>query len=245
MALKRNNEIDMDALAAFLQDATDTVKTEEDVDMLAAVKKRYKQTVPFSLRMYVAAYLAKELFGHRGRRYERNSNSTHYAAYDRHDTTGKLDERPSLRSRNTKEQEFSTTRSSAETVAEERIPHPRVEIPEAEAATIFISIGRNRRVYPRDLIGLLINVVHLDRERIGDIRVLASYSFVQLYKDDIEKTIAALNEYDYRGRKLMVSHSHQKTDGTAPVAEHDTEDAAAYAAAEAAQDKAPFSAPNT
>jgi len=76
---------------------------------------------------------------------------------------------------------------------EAHTPHPRVQIDESLAATIFISIGRNRRVYPRDLVGLLVSVAGLDRDRIGDIRVLANYSFVQLFKDDTDKAIAALN----------------------------------------------------
>ena len=139
-----------------------------------------------------------------------------------------------------------------------------VQIDPALASTIFISIGRNRRVFPRDLVGLLISVAGLERDRIGDIRVLANYSFVQLFSEDAEKTIAALNGYDYRGRKLAVSYSRQKDaedgDETAQPYVSDSasypadaaidenqlaEDAAAYAAAEkAAANNEPFSAPH-
>ena len=42
--------------------------------------------------------------------------------------------------------------------------------------------------------------------------MLTSYSFVQLYSDDCEKTIAALNGYDYRGRKLTVGYSKKAGD---------------------------------
>ncbi|UKI53327.1 MAG: DbpA RNA binding domain-containing protein [Treponema sp.] len=70
---------------------------------------------------------------------------------------------------------------------EERQPRPRVQIDPELAATIFISIGRNRRVFPRDLVGLLVGGAGLDRDRIGDIRVLANYSFVQLFKEDAER----------------------------------------------------------
>ena len=142
---------------------------------------------------------------------------------------------------------------SDELRAEAHTPHPRVQIDESLAATIFISIGRNRRVYPRDLVGLLVSVAGLDRDRIGDIRVLANYSFVQLFKDDTEKAIAALNGYDYRGRKLAVSFSRQKDDAAdgehayssdVPETAQTVEDVKAYAAAEkAAQDKEPFASP--
>ena len=112
------------------------------------------------------------------------------------------------------------------------------------AETIFISIGRNRRVFPRDLVGLLVSVANLDRDRIGDIRVLANYSFVQLFKDDSQKAIDALNGYDYRGRKLVVSFSKQKEDGSQDISDEtiaqDAEDAAAYAAATKAAQNEPF-----
>ena len=130
-------------------------------------------------------------------------------------------------------------------------------IPEAEATSIFISIGKNRRVYPRDLVGVLIAIAGIDRDRIGDIKVLANYSFVQLYAADAQVVIDKMNGYDYRGRKLVVSYSRQRTEdeneaedsqvsagfGTDEISEQDmaAEDAAAYAAAEkAAADKEPF-----
>ena len=90
--------------------------------------------------------------------------------------------------------------------------------------------------------------------------VLANYSFVQLYTEDAQTAIDKLNGYDYRGRKLVVSYSNQKSkteDETSfdSDSEYDNysdgyyedesmaqEDAAAYAAAEkAASDKEPFS----
>ncbi|MCQ2590877.1 MAG: hypothetical protein MJ179_10675, partial [Treponema sp.] len=85
-------------------------------------------------------------------------------------------------------------------------------------------------------------------------KVLANYSFVQLYTEDAQTAIDKLNGYDYRGRKLAVSYSHQKEEGAEPAekesfmsdaqiseAEMAAEDAAAYAAAEkAAKDKEPF-----
>lgn len=93
----------------------------------------------------------------------------------------------------------------------------RVVIDEDKAATIFVSIGKARRVFPRDLVGLFVNAAGLDRDRVGDIRVLPNYSFVQIYKDDAEKAIAALNGYKYKGKILAVSYSRGKGDaeGTA------------------------------
>jgi len=267
MSFNRESEVDFEQAASFLKDALNKVMTEENPDLLNDLKKVFKKTIPFSKRMYVAAYLVKEAQG-RYKGHQPAGRSEHSARdNNRKDRTVIRDTNRSERSRDTKPQkEIPAAETSTEgTHSEEHTPRPRVQIDESLASTIFISIGRNRRVYPRDLVGLLVSVAGLDRDRIGDIRVLANYSFVQLFKDDTEKAIATLNGYDYRGRKLAVSYSRQKDDELDESAESATEDAGefapeaktvradpmiaaedakAYAAAEkAASNKEPFTTP--
>ena len=256
MAFNREFEINESQLEEFLANATERVRTSENVDLLSDLNKLFKKNVPLTVRKYVIAYLLKEAlkhyhpYGNRRDRFERNDKN----------------ERNERNNRNRQERNFRQERTErpAETVEtpaaeEERPRHPRVEIPEDQATSIFISIGKNRRVYPRDLVGILIAIAGIDRERIGDIKVLANYSFVQLYTEDAQTAIDKLNGYDYRGRKLAVSYSRQKseteeetaeessvdaesqTEYSAEEAEMAAEDAAAYAAAEkAAADKEPF-----
>lgn len=231
---RRESEIDMNSVAAFLQDAVDKVKTQENLDLLTELKKVFKKNVPLTLRNYVAAYLVKETVKHFHGTYRSRKNDFR-------------DNKKNYRERNVREQKVS------ETAVEERQPRPRVQIDPELAATIFISIGRNRRVFPRDLVGLLVGGAGLDRDRIGDIRVLANYSFVQLFKDDAEKAISVLNGYDYRGRKLAVSYSRTKDeeldDDSVPMSngldeQAAAEDAAAYAAATKASGNEAFGAPH-
>ena len=106
----------------------------------------------------------------------------------------------------------SVEQRSEKKSVEKKEKRERIQIDESLASTIFIGIGRNRRVYPRDLVGLLASAGGIERERIGTIKVLANYSFVQLFSEDAEKVIAALNGYEYRGRKLSVSYSKQSDD---------------------------------
>lgn len=247
MSFRKENEIDMDQLAAFLKDAVEKVKTQENPDLLNDIKKVYKKNVPFTLRSYVAAYLTKQCGAHFRPRREFNNDRKNR---DYRKDNQKVD--------------FKQNKSVEETSSENtetRTPHPRVQIDDALATTIFVGIGRNRRVYPRDLVGLLISVAGLERDRIGDIRVLANYSFVQLFTEDSDKAINALNGYEYRGRKLSVSYSRQKGDDTAEsedtipsnvdsgytdAADQMTkEDAEAYAAAERAAKNEGFSAPSS
>lgn len=256
MAFNHDFEINEAQLEDFLKNATDKVRTSENVDLLSDLNKLFKKNVPLTVRKYVIAYLLKEALKHyhpfngRRERFERN---------DRNERNGRnRQERNNFRQERA-ERPAEPAEAPAAT-EEERPRHPRVEIPEDQATSIFISIGKNRRVYPRDLVGILIAIAGIDRERIGDIKVLANYSFVQLYTEDAQTAIDKLNGYDYRGRKLAVSYSRQKSDAdgetseaaaeeeavsqteyTAEEAEMAAEDAAAYAAAEkAAADKEPF-----
>ena len=193
-----NNNPSEEQIISLLKDAVENVKnaSEADIQLFGSIKKLYAKNVPLSKRKYVAAYLVKQaLSGGRGR--------------FGHDRSNRFDK--FSRDRN------SDRSSSRKNVSSERVERterterpPRVQIDESVASTIFIGIGRNRRVYPRDLVGLLVSVCGLDRERIGDIRVLANYSFIQLFSEDCDKVISSLNGYEYRGRKLQVSYSKQK-----------------------------------
>lgn len=236
---RRENEINYEQIAAFLKASVQQVKTEEDVEVLSQLKKVFKKNVPLTLRSYVAAYLLKIATGNARRPYVgRNNRETTKENFRRNDFRNK--------------QEF--TSETANTEERTHTPRPHVTIDPSQATTIFIGIGRNRRVYPRDLVGLLISVAGLERDRIGDIRVLANYSFIQLFTEDADKAINALNGYDYRGRKLSVSYSRQKEEGE-DTAEADSQtasyepteeekaDAAAYAAAERAATNEAFSSP--
>ena len=257
MAFNREFEINESQLEEFLANATERVRTSENVDLLSDLNKLFKKNVPLTVRKYVIAYLLKEAlkhyhpFNNRRDRFERNER------FDRNERNNRNRQERNFRQERTERAE--RTEAPAETTEaaateEERPRHPRVEIPEDQATSIFISIGKNRRVYPRDLVGILIAIAGIDRERIGDIKVLANYSFVQLYTEDAQSAIDKLNGYDYRGRKLAVSYSRQKSDSegedanaesqsemSSEEAEMAAEDAAAYAAAEkAAADKEPF-----
>ena len=212
MAFNHDFELNEAQLEEFLKNATERVRTSENVDLLSDLNKLFKKNVPLTVRKYVIAYLLKEAlkhyrpFNNRRDRFERNERN------DRNDRNSRQ-----RQDRNFHQERVERASEPAEEAAseEERPRHPRVEIPEDQATSIFISIGKNRRVYPRDLVGILIAIAGIDRERIGDIKVLANYSFVQLYTEDAQTAIDKLNGYDYRGRKLAVSYSRQKSEADA------------------------------
>ena len=194
---RQNREIDLDQAANYLKDLVSKVKA--NPDELEALKKVFKKNVPLTMRSYVAAYLLRNAGGAIFRFNKFN---------DREDFRANREERFNRYERN----ENQTEEGAAEQ-HEPRERFTRVQIPEDSSEVVFVSIGRNRRVFPRDLVGLFISVAGIEKERIGDIRVLANYSFVQLFKEDAEKAISALNGHVYRGRALSVSYSRQRPEG--------------------------------
>ena len=247
---RKENEIDFDWVAEFLKASVQQVKTQEDVDTLIQLKKVFKKNVPFTLRGYLSAYLLKVATG--------NARRPFVPRHGRENFERDNFSKDNYHSRRDEGRREFSPNADGESRHE---PRPRVEIDPAQATTIFIGIGRNRRVFPRDLVGLLISAAGLERDRIGDIRVLANYSFVQVFTEDADKAINALNGYDYRGRKLSVSYSRQKDDDEDAaseikepaqngsqgqedsISEQEREDAAAYAAAEKASENQGFGAP--
>ena len=65
---------------------------------------------------------------------------------------------------------------------------------EEDSRRIFISIGRNRRVFPREILGLIIAKTGVSRDDIGAIRILENYSFVQVRTTVSEQIIEAVAE---------------------------------------------------
>ena len=250
---RRNNEINYEQVANFLKASVQQVKTQEDVDVLKQLKKVFKKNIPWNLRGYVSAYLLKVATG--------NARRPFVPRHDFERDGFRRERNDFSRPRNDERRDYSHPENAEG--EERRVPHTRVEIDPSVAATIFIGIGRNRRVFPRDLLGILINAAGIERDRIGDIRVLANYSFVQLFAEDADKAISALDGYEYRGRPLSVSYSRQRDDDSAPenyssnsysqddetsdeskqTFSAESEDEKAYAAAEKASTSEGFSSP--
>ena len=95
---------------------------------------------------------------------------------------------------------------------EEKPSSPPVEIvlPEEEAKKLFISIGKSRRLFPREIITLIMSKTSVAREDIGVIKILDNYSFVQVRDTKADEIIKALNGIKFRGRTLTVNYAKPK-----------------------------------
>ena len=80
----------------------------------------------------------------------------------------------------------------------------------SDGTTLFVSVGKNRRVYPRDLIQLFVGTGKIKREDIGEIKVLDSYSFITVKETIASMAIDNLDGINYRGRNLVVNFAKKK-----------------------------------
>ena len=76
--------------------------------------------------------------------------------------------------------------------------------------SVFMGIGKARRVFPRDIIKIILGGTDVKREEIGNIKVLDNYSFVDIMRHKAETVIQALNGQEYRGRTLNVNYAKKR-----------------------------------
>lgn len=197
-------------LSTMLREMVVKIKTEEDPLELNEIRRIFRKNVPITMRSYMAAYILKQFVQNGGRwgGGRQGGGESGRSKKERETRGGRMSAAEPKKGRLEKPRTESGETEGEK--AREKRPQNRIPLDEALSTTLFLSIGRNRRVFPRDLVALISHAADIDRERIGDIRVLDNYSFVQLLSEDTDAIIAALDGYEYRGRKLSVSYSRKK-----------------------------------
>jgi len=88
---------------------------------------------------------------------------------------------------------------------------PSRRVPSGNMKTLFVSIGRRRRVHPRDLMKLFQKALDIKSTEIGPIKVLDNYSFIDLNEKLSTKAVEQMNGMEYRGRKISVDYAKKRT----------------------------------
>lgn len=88
----------------------------------------------------------------------------------------------------------------------------RYPLSDEESKWLFFGAGRSRRVFPREILGLINTKTAIPKEDIGAIRILDNYSFVQVRDTIADKIIDALNGITFRGRLLTVNFAKSRND---------------------------------
>jgi ATP-dependent RNA helicase DeaD len=87
-------------------------------------------------------------------------------------------------------------------------PEPR---PGTEGFTqLFVNVGRNRRVFARDLTSLFTETLSLRAGEIGDVRVFEKYSFVDIVPARAAEAIEKLSGAQVKGRTIAVNFANKK-----------------------------------
>lgn len=179
-------QVDNDKIKEFLDSAIRQIRTEEDPKALNEYRKAFRKNVSLSLRSYFAAYMIKAALEGGARPQARRQGAPK-------ERQGYLERGAEKKGR----QAEGATRQGARSA--------RPVLSEDEASTIFISIGKNRNVYPKDIIYIIMQNSGIERAHIGEIKILESYTFAQVAAPDAQKVIDALSGIEYRGKKLSAS----------------------------------------
>ncbi|AEJ18707.1 DbpA RNA binding domain-containing protein [Gracilinema caldarium] len=170
---------------AFLTTVIDSIKQNGNPEVLNQYRSVFRKQVPFFMRSYIAAYLIQQAV--EGKRKGRRSYTKNRG--------------PLLKN-------HSPLRTESFTEDEQK----KQNLPEEESARIFISVGRNRHVFPREILSLILSEIDIKKEDIGLIRILDNYSFVQVRKEWADAIITALNGKIFKGRSITVNHARTRNE---------------------------------
>lgn len=88
-------------------------------------------------------------------------------------------------------------------------PQPRQQIT-GDGATLFLSVGRRRRVFPKDIVKLFQETGNIPSDDILNIKVLDHFSFVTVNKEQADQAIKNIHGTEYRGRAITCDFAREK-----------------------------------
>lgn len=175
-----------------IAEALEKTYTQADPKLLSQYRSIFKKEVSFFRRSYFTAYLLMEM--------DQGGNGKSSASR----------ERSSRKFQKTFQEKDEGNRRENRRV-----------LPDEESAQLYIGIGRGRRVFPREILGLIASKTPVSRDDIGAIRIFENYSFIQVKSAAADEIIEALNGKPFRGRTLVVSYARNRKDGMKPADEEE------------------------
>ncbi|HCG62882.1 MAG TPA: RNA-binding protein [Sphaerochaeta sp.] len=187
-----NNEV----LAGKIQMLVAKLNIDSNPEELETLRRIIKKNVPFFRRGYFTAYILRELLGGP----EKRTVGKPRAA------AAQATEKPAPAARKATAKAPREPRESREPREKEQNDAP---IPEG-ARTLYLNIGKMRRLYAKELSQILQDQLSISREDIFSIRVHDKYSFITLSQEHAEKAIEKMNGLDIRGRIAAISYSNKE-----------------------------------
>ncbi|MBN1696874.1 MAG: DEAD/DEAH box helicase [Spirochaetales bacterium] len=79
--------------------------------------------------------------------------------------------------------------------------------------TLFISVGKNRHVFPNDLVSLFTEHLKIKRSEIKEVKVLDNYSFLDISSRHASRAISVLSGKELKGKVINVNYARKKSRG--------------------------------
>ena len=165
-----------------LEAVMDKIHTETDIVQLSEYRKLFKKEISLFRRSWAAAWL--------------------FMYYDKRET-------PSAKPVSSSAEKVTNLKNTKFKKQNDKQPL-EITLSEEESKRLFFSIGKNRRLFPREVITLIMTKTSTPREDIGIIRILDNYSFVQVRDTKADEIIEKLTGLRFRGRTLTVNYAKPK-----------------------------------
>ncbi len=192
--INKSTPTEQDVLIGKIKLLSGKTETDPNPEELEALRKLIKKNVPWRLRGYFMAYLLRELTKN-----NKNDNSQ---------KTRVQKNKPISKAKKT----FADTSIEKNTkpVNKEVVkPKKEKELPQG-AKTLYLNVGKMKKLYTRELSVLLQEKLNIKREDIYSIRVHDKYSFITMDEKNCEKAIEVLEGTDIKGRTASITYSKKK-----------------------------------
>jgi hypothetical protein len=199
MAAEVEMPFDKEKAKRNLEGILEKFNTDTDIALLHEYHKLYKKEVSLFKRSWAAAWLFM-YYDKREMPSPRDVGSPNPVGSPRSAASSRTAEKQQ-KEKGIKEDNSEIKKTSAAV---------EILLPEEESKMLFISIGKNRRLFPREVITLIMSKSSAEREDIGIIRILDNYSFVQIRDTKADEIITALTGLKFRGRTLTVNYAKPK-----------------------------------
>ena len=80
----------------------------------------------------------------------------------------------------------------------------------SDLKTIFINVGKNRRLYSKDIAGMILSSKVAEKSDLKRIRVCDSYSFIDVTSSKAEAIIGVINNVTFKGKKLNADYAKKQ-----------------------------------
>ena len=96
----------------------------------------------------------------------------------------------------------------------DRKPRPQSgDAPEEGMVKLFLSIGKNQRINPGDIVGMLHNECHLERGTVGRIQLFPNFSLVEVAQGEAARAIEHASGATLRGLTFKIDYDRGPREG--------------------------------